>query len=48
MSNEMTRRTAVKRFALGGAGLTLGAGAWGCGSTKSSAGSGKPDRKSVV
>ena len=48
MTNEMTRRTAVKRFALGGAGLTLGAGAWGCGSQKSSADAGKPIKVGVL
>lgn len=40
MSIEITRRTAVKRFGLGGAGLALGVGLWGCGSDKTSGGSG--------
>lgn len=32
MSTPFTRRDAVRRFALGGAGLTMGVGIWGCGS----------------
>ena len=40
MSNEITRRDAVRRIALGGAGITMGVGIWGCGSDDEGTGGG--------